>query len=281
MKVKILTQNFILSNKKTFACPSHNDMIPLIRTLLFGIAIAIFIVFSNSADSYSLFFAYAQDNVNSSFTSPTNNINSIPSAQSVYESGKMHLPSDVNGFIISIPDEGHHPISDQKTISPNNPHYLPNDLTIPSGTSIAFVHGDPNHIHSETIADKTGGNVVWQTSAVKHPGGSDVKILPAGTYDITDKKYPDMTGTITVSNDEKSSGNLVVGGLFVPTPSLDKYKTDFKNAGLDVVSTYDFTSKTVQKDINGPNTLVIYTTTQPIQDAISKILPIIDSLPYK
>lgn len=280
MKVKILTRNFSQSNKKNLACPSYNAMISYKRTLLFGIAIATLIVFLNYSNNMNMLSAYAQGEGNSSLTSPTNT-DKIPSAQSVYDSGKMQLSSDVNGFIISIPDEGHHPISDQKTISPNNPHYLPNDLTIPSGTSIAFVHGDPNHIHSETMTDKTGGNVVWQTSAVKHPGGSDVKILPAGTYDITDKKYPDMTGTITVSDNEKSSGNLVAGGLFVPTSSLDKYKTDFKNAGLDVASTYDFTSKTVQKDINGPNTLIIYTTSQPIPDAISKLLPIIDSLPYK
>lgn len=245
--------------------------------IVFAIA-SISIVLANNLSTI-----YAQNdnsNNNNSLTSSTN-INGIPSAQSVYESGKMQLPSDVNGFIISIPDEGHHPLSDQKTISPNNPHYLPNELIVPSGTSIAFVHGDPNHIHSETLADKTGGNVAWQTTAVKHPDGSDVKVLPPGTYDITDKKYPDMTGTITVSNNEKSSGNLVVGGLFVPTPSLDKYKSDFKNAGLDITSTYDFTSKTVQKDINGPNTLIIYATTQPIQDAISKLSPIIGSLPYK
>ena len=69
MKVKILTQKFSLSNKKPLACPSRSAMVPLTGTFLFAIAIAIFIVFSNSADSYSLFFAYAQNNVNSSLAS--------------------------------------------------------------------------------------------------------------------------------------------------------------------------------------------------------------------
>ena len=33
----------------------------------------------------------------------------------------MALPSTVKGVIISIPDEGHHPISDEVTISLKNP----------------------------------------------------------------------------------------------------------------------------------------------------------------
>jgi hypothetical protein len=37
-----------------------------------------------------------------------------------------------------------------------------------------------------------------------------------------------MTGNITVQGNVHSKGdNLVVGGLFVPTPSLEKYKSDF------------------------------------------------------
>ncbi|MFL6324880.1 MAG: hypothetical protein ACJ72C_08960, partial [Nitrososphaeraceae archaeon] len=46
-----------------------------------------------------------------------------------------------------------------------------------SDTAIAFVHGDPNHIHSEIVKDTSTGNIVWQTIPVKHPGGSDTKIL--------------------------------------------------------------------------------------------------------
>jgi hypothetical protein len=214
---------------------------------------------------------------------PNNNNNGggVPSAQSVYETGTMALPSTVSGVIISIPDEGHHPLSDQKTISLKNPSYVPSNLIIPSGASIAYVHGDPNHVHVGTVKDANSGTVAWQTTAVEHPGGSDVKALPAGKYVVTDEKYPDMKGTITVSNNVKSTGNLVVGGLFVPTPSLEKYKSDFSNAGFNVLSSYDFVAKTVQKDINGPNSLIIYSTTTPIGQAIPKLFPILDSLPYK
>jgi len=74
-------------------------------------------------------------NVNAQGTNtngPNNNDNGggIPSAQSVYETGTMALPSTVSGAIISIPDEGHHPLADQKTMSLKNPSYVPSNLIV-------------------------------------------------------------------------------------------------------------------------------------------------------
>jgi len=91
------------------------------------------------------------------------NTQSIPAAKSVFDTGIMSLPTSVSGYIIDIPDEAHHPLSDNKTMSLKNAHYVPSDLEIPSGTAIAFVHGDPNHIHSEIIKDASTGNITWQT----------------------------------------------------------------------------------------------------------------------
>jgi hypothetical protein len=111
----------------------------------------------------------------------------------------MSLPASVSGFIIDIPDEAHHPLTDNKTMSLKNAHYIPSTFVIPSGTAIAFVHGDPNHIHSEIVKDTSTGNAVWQTIPVIHPGGSDTKILGPGSYTISDQKYsPPMSGNITV-----------------------------------------------------------------------------------
>src|SRR5690349_7219269 len=170
------------------------------------------------------------------------NTRSIPAAKSVFDTGIMSLPTTVSGYIIDIPDEAHHPLSDNKTMSQKNAHYIPSNLVIPSGAAIAFVHGDPNHIHSEIVKDASSGNVVWQTIPVSHPGGSDTKILSPGSYSISDKKYsPPMTGNITVQGNERSKANdLVVGSLFVPTPSLSKYKTDFTSAGFRILSEYNF-----------------------------------------
>ena len=220
-------------------------------------------------------------NVNSDTNSTSGN-NNIPTAKFVFDTGTISLPTSVSGFIIDIPDEAHHPLSDNKTMSLKNAHYIPSNLVISSGTAIAFVHGDPNHVHSEIVKDTSTGNVVWQTVPVKHPGGSDTKILSPGSYTISDQKYsPPMSGNITVQGKTHSNGNLVVGCLFVPTPSLTKYKTDFASAGFQILSEYNFLSKVKQKDIAGRTTLIIYSTTMPIQNAITNLKPIISSLPYR
>lgn len=204
-----------------------------------------------------------------------------PDAKSVFSTGSLSLPSSVKAFIVYIPDEAHHLSSDNKTISANNANYIPTNLVVPRGTAIAFVHGDPNHVHVEIIKGNKTGQIVWQTTPVTHPGSSDVKVLAPGSYSVSDKKYTPMKGTITVDSNTQSNGDLTIGGFFVPTSALSKYKADFTSAGFQVLSNFDFLSKTVQKDINGPTSLIIYSTHMPIQDAIIKLKPLIVSLPYR
>ena len=87
--------------------------------------------------------------------------------------------------------------------------------------------------HAYEILETSDDNRVWQTIPVKHPGSSDTKILSAGSYTISDQKYsPPMSGNITVQGNIHSKGNLVVGGFFTPTPSVEKYKADFASAGI-------------------------------------------------
>jgi hypothetical protein len=224
---------------------------------------------------------------NAAAAADTNNDN-IPTAKSVYNTGTMSLPPSVKGVIIYIPDEAHEPLKENRTISIKNAHYIPSNLVVSAGTSIAFIHGDPNHVHIEIIkggnSTINSGKVVWQTAPVKHPGGSDVKVLPLGSYNISDEKYVPMTGTIRVVDGSKQStgNNLVVGGIFVPTGSLKEYKSDFAAAGFQILSEYNFLSKVVQKDIAGPTTLLIYSTANMnMQDSIAKLKPIIESLPYR
>jgi hypothetical protein len=208
--------------------------------------------------------------------------NSIPTAQSVYDTGKMSLPNTVRAVIIFIPDEAHHPPTDDKTISPMNPNYLPNLLEIPEGTEIAFVHDDPSHTHVGVIKDKEG-TVIWSTTAVEFPDGSDIKSLSVSgsPYSISDEQYsPPMEGKILVTP-KKSIGELTVGGLFCPTKQLPECKSQLSNAGFQVLSEHNFVTKSVQKDISGPNTLLIYSTTLPVNNALSNLGPIIKSLPYK
>ena len=212
----------------------------------------------------------------------TTSSNSIPTAQSVYDTGVMSLPSSVKGVIVFIPDEAHHPASDDKTISPKNPNYLPTTLEVPEGTEVAFVHDDPSHIHVGIIKDKDG-NAAWTTTPVKYPDGSDIKSLPltGSPYSISDKQFsPPMEGKIVVTS-EKSTGTLTVGGFLCPTDQLSDCKSQFSKAGFDVLSEHNFVTESVQKDIAGDNTMLIYSTAHPIKDALNSLGPIIKSLPYK
>lgn len=236
---------------------------------------------STTNDSSASDITVFSDTTNQTNEIVNGNPTSIPSAQSVYETGTMSLPTSVKSFIIFIPDEAHHVPEDQKTISPKNPNYLPSTLQIPDGIEVAFVHGDPQHVHVEIVKDN-GGNLVWTTTPVKHPGGSDTKLLNSdgSPYAVSDKQYTIMQGKIVV-NPEKSTGTLTVGGFFCPTKDLDNCKSEFTNAGFQILSEHNFVTKSVQKDISGDNTLLIYSTPVPLKDAIDKLKPIIDSLPYK
>ena len=221
-------------------------------------------------------------NTNSTMTTNNTSSDSIPTAQSIYDTGVMSLPSSVKGVIIFIPDEAHHPASDDKTISPKNPNYLPTTLEVPEGTEVAFVHDDPSHIHVGIIKDKDG-NAAWTTTPVEYPDGSDIKSLSStgSPYDISDEEYsPPMEGKIVVTS-EKSTGTLTVGGFLCPTDQLSDCKSQFSKAGFDVLSEHNFVTESVQKDIAGDNTMLIYSTAHPIKDALNSLGPIIKSLPYK
>jgi hypothetical protein len=104
--------------------------------------------------------------------------------------------------------------------------------------------------HVEIVEDNKTGQLVWQTIPITHPGSSDVKVLTSGSYRLSDMKYASMKVTITVDSNTQSKGNLTLRGFFVPTSFLSKYKADFASAGFQVLSRFDFLSKTVQKDIN-------------------------------
>ena len=89
-----------------------------------------------------------------------------------------------------------------------------------------------------------------------------------------------MEGKIVVTP-EKSTGNLTVGGFLCPTDQLSDCKSQFSKAGFEILSEHNFVTKSVQKDIAGANTMLIYSTAVPIKDALNSLAPIIKSLPYK
>jgi hypothetical protein len=230
----------------------------------------------------------------------------IPTAQSIYTSQSITLPTSVQSFVWYIVDEAHENTytSSHKKVSDHNPDYLPTNVVMPHGVSLTFLDADAPwdtpHPHTINILDSSSGNVVYSTGKVDYTNTSRPIMLPIGKYDVTDIKYPWMKGTITVTYNNKNNGssgsssNLVVGGFYTPTNrianNLDNdgrshpgwlgyYANAFPNNGLSILSKYNFHYATCKYCSGGfwpdqktsDHTLIIYSTSQPLSEALSKL----------
>ena len=171
-----------------------------------GVISSLTIILFASELANNLAYSQITDKSNSIVGSTLTNV-TVPDAKSVFNTGTLSLPSTVKGFIVYLPDEAHHLLQIIKQLAQITQITYQLTLWFQRGTSIAFVHGDPNHIHVEIIKDNKTGQVVWQTTPVTHPGGSDVKVLDPGSYSVTDKKYSNMKGTVTVGGNTRSNGD--------------------------------------------------------------------------
>jgi hypothetical protein len=228
----------------------------------------------------------------------SNNNTIIPTAQSVHAFQSMTLPTSVGTFVWYIVNEAHENSANErhKYLSDNNPIYLPTNLIIPQGTAISFLNADAPwdspHPHTINIADSSG-KVVYSTGKMDYTNSSTSKVLPSGKYTVIDTKYTWMKGNLTVST-AKSNGNIIVGGFYTPTNQvantkdndggvhpgwLGYYRTEFPKNGFKILSQYNFHYATCKycpggywpDQKTGDHTLIIYSTSQPVLDALSKL----------
>jgi hypothetical protein len=259
--------------------------------------IAIFLVFTISA--YCL-ISYLSAHVTYATTNINTNISNIPTAEAVHSSESMKVPPSVGTFVILIPNEAHENWSDEKhkLITDRNAYYVPTNLIIPKGTGILFLDADAPwdtpHPHTIELQD-AAGNAVYSTDQLDYTNSSKPTVLQnPGTYEIVDKSYDTKEAKITVLENETSSGNLILGGFYTPSNqventedndgvshpgSLQYYKEAFNNDGFDILSEYNFTYATCDycpggfwpDNKSGEHTLLIYSTQQPLSDAIEKL----------
>lgn len=226
--------------------------------------------------------------------------NTIPSAESVYANQSLSVPSSVKTFVWYIVDEAHENLDNgmHKHVSDHNPIYLPTDLILQQGTSLVLLDADAPwdtpHPHSINIING-GGNVVYTTGKLDYTNSSAPTVLPLGEYSIVDTKYKWMVGHVTViPNQQKTTGDLIAGGFYTPTNEVaDKtdnvggvhpgwlgyYKSEFPRNGFDILSTFNFHYATCSYCPNGywpdqkaaDHTLLIYSTNQPLSDALNKL----------
>jgi hypothetical protein len=228
-----------------------------------------------------------------------NNNNTIPTAESVYSLQSMSLPMSVGSFVWYIVDEAHeNTVSEShKKISDHNPDYLPTNLIMPQGVNLSFLDADAPwdtpRPHTINIVDSTSGNVIYTTGKLGYTNSSQPTTLPVGKYNVIDTKYPWMKGAITVT-DQKTNGNLVMGGFYTPTNQvannldndggahpgwLGYYTNEFPKNGFTILSEYNFHYATCKycpgafwpDQKTGDHTLIIYRTNQPLSEALMKL----------
>src|SRR6476620_3486951 len=228
----------------------------------------------------------------------------IPSAESVYASQSITLPPTVKSFVWYIVDEAHEntDTSSRKKVSDHNPDYLPTNVVMSQGTSLVFLDADAPwdspHPHTINILDSSSGNVVYSTGKLDYTNSSKPTILPVGKYEIKDIKYPWMKGTLTITDNNNvrsgSSSNLIIGGFYTPTNQvtnkldndgrshpgwLGYYISEFPKNGFSILNKYDFHYATCKYCPGGfwpdqktaDHTLIIYSTSQPLTEALSKL----------
>lgn len=237
-----------------------------------------------------------------SLTAPTtmiNTTNSIPNAESVHISESMKIPSSVGTFVILIANEAHENWSDEKhkLITDKNSYYVPTNLVIANGTAIVFLNADAPwdtpHPHTIEIEDNTG-DIVYSTRQLDYTNSSTTTTLSPGVYSVMNNDYETKDATITVLANETSSGNLILGAFYTSTNqveniedndgvshpgSLQYFREEFNSNGFDILSEHDFTYATCDycpegfwpDNKAGEHTLLIFSTEQPIAEALDKL----------
>ncbi|HZD34301.1 MAG TPA: hypothetical protein VE130_03765 [Nitrososphaeraceae archaeon] len=266
-----------------------------LKSVVTGLMLFILLIVS----AYSSSSLYQLPSLVYASTSPA--INTIPTAEVVHTSESMKIPPSVQTFVILIPNEAHENWSDEKhkLITDKNAYYVPTNLIIPKGTGILFLDADAPwdtpHPHTIELQDSTG-NVVYSTGQLDYTNSSRPTVPESpGTYDIVDKSYDTKEAKITVLDNETSNdGDLIVGGFYTPTNqventedndgvshpgSLQYYRDAFSREGFDILSEYNFTYATCDycpgeywpDNKSGEHTLFIYSTQQPLMDALEKL----------
>src|ERR687897_1660487 len=246
-----------------------------------------------------------------SYGSNSSNLNNtavaIPTAESIYQSESMELPPSIGSFIILIANEAHESWQDEKhkLITDKNSYYIPRNLHIPQGTTVTFLNADApwDTPHPQTIEIRDdGGKVVYTTGVLEYTSSSEPTTLPVGNYTTVNTEYEATEGTISVTN-EKSNGNLVVGGFYTPAGqvennkdndggvhpgSLEYYRTEFPKNGFQILSEYNFTYAACDycpggywpDNKTGDHTLIIFATEQPLSDALIKLKELVKDNVY-
>ena len=81
----------------------------------------------------------------------------IPSASTIYNSETLMLPPSVKGVIIFLPNEAHELTPNQR-MGEKNGEFLPLNVVIGAGASVAVLNGDAGHTHTISLGGNGGSS---------------------------------------------------------------------------------------------------------------------------
>jgi hypothetical protein len=235
-----------------------------------------------------------------------NNSDSMPLARVVYESQSIKLPNSVGIVVWFIVNEAHEDTQkeSQKLVSDHNPDYIPTKLIMPQGVSVLFLDADAPwdtpHPHTIEIKDKDTGKVVFSTGKLDYTNSSKAMVLSTGNFTVEDTKYPWMKGEIIVMpNDEfNMKKTLTLGGFITPTNHvgnnkdndggvhpgwLGYYREVLPQNGFKILSEFNFHYATCSycpgkfwpDQKTADHTLIMYGSTQPIEQTVEKLIKLV------
>lgn len=208
----------------------------------------------------------------------------LPTAEEIWKSETFYVPDNVSTFVLLIPNEGHH-ASLNEQMSPKNGMYLPTHTIISNNTDLVVLNNDNNHCHLAWVTRLDNERApVAKTEFIPHAGASNqtiIRINSSGLYKISDPSEPVMQGGIMVYETDKPerAENLTVGAIYVPQKDLATFKSMFTKAGFTIESEYNFewdnTNNTVKE-----HTLLVYSTSLPLDRAMARLSAIVKQTPY-
>ncbi len=226
-------------------------------------------------------------------------------ASNVYETKSMILGNKIKNLVILIPNEAHESqntgdsTSEQRHITQP---YVPQQSTVPKGTTIVWFNGDVDHDHKITLTrqDSNSNNTVFSSDVFAYNTTSRPVVMnDTGSFYYSESNVNNedlnfvMNGTINVVDQSTSTSSAMtndstglpgtdldtIGTLMVPADDLATYTSDLENRGFSVLSTHNFDD--IRSD--DQQTLIVWGTssgTNPIESITSHLSEITLTLPY-
>jgi plastocyanin len=230
----------------------------------------------------------------------------------IYQTQTIVLGKNIKNLVMLIPNEGHEDPQQTKGMRVINQPYIPQNVVVNLGTTVAWLNADAGHRHSIALVDNNTKNTVYNSGRFDNFNASKpITFNNTGTFAYSgpsyDRAFPNykMNGTVTVVNQPlatsfnttASSSSATGAGapnnsnidtiaiLMVPSKLLDKTISDLKSQGFTIDNRYHFMSLRGGGSASGGDKqqvlLVLTSSGKNLNQVTSALAQVASTLPYK